>query len=53
MTVICCKCKKNMGKKPGDSQLISHGYCDECAREIREDLEKLKTRRQYTPDCMG
>ena len=38
MTRICAWCKSNLGEKPGESLLPSHGICDECETKIKGQL---------------
>jgi len=41
MKIICAWCKKSLGEKePIDDKRISHGICDDCKKDIRQENEK-------------
>ena len=42
MKRVCSWCKKDMGEKPGPDGQVTHGVCDECAKEMEEELEAMK-----------
>ena len=40
---ICMCCKKHLGTKDGKGQYgISHGLCEECEKEMMQDLEEIR-----------
>ncbi len=42
MIIICCICKKEIGKKePLESTLISHSYCEDCAKKEFKKIDKM------------
>lgn len=40
MIVMCCSCKKLMGKKEGKG--VSHGICNDCIKKLYPDLWKKR-----------
>jgi uncharacterized protein YlaI len=53
MITQCCVCKKTRSeddqwafRKHQKDEPISHGYCPECLKKAREDIERLKSKTQ-------
>jgi hypothetical protein len=40
MKRICAWCGKYLGEKPGLDRVVTHGICDECAKEMNANLNQ-------------
>lgn len=46
MKIVCAWCQKDLGEKePTADPSVSHGICEECSKEMLEEVERDLTER--------